>query len=152
MFRHCCLADKLGFDPDSYLKQEVHVHLPEGAVPKDGPSAGITIAVALASAFTHRAVRGDVAMTGEITLRGEILPIGGLREKLMAALRAGIRKVIIPEKNRKELAEVPAAVRRPLEIICVKEIDQVFEIMLPAAKAPPIRRPRRPARSRAFVN
>ena len=109
---------------------DFHLHIPEGAVPKDGPSAGITMAVVLASAFTKRSVRGDIAMTGEVTLRGEVLPIGGLREKLMAALRGGLSKVIIPEKNRRELAEVPDEVKNPLEIISVKTVEDVFEIML----------------------
>lgn len=123
-------ADRLGFDPDSFLKMEIHVHIPEGAVPKDGPSAGITIATALASALSGIPARGDVAMTGEITLRGEVLPIGGLREKLMAAVRAGIKTVIIPERNRRELTEVPVAVRELLEIIPVRTVDEVFRIML----------------------
>ena len=123
-------AKVLGFDPDIFLEQEVHLHIPEGAVPKDGPSGGITMAVVLASAFTHRYVRGDIAMTGEVTLRGEVLPIGGLREKLMAALRGGLSKVIIPEKNRRELSEVPNAVKDPLEIISVKTVEDVFDIML----------------------
>ncbi len=123
-------AESIGFDANHYLKQEVHVHLPEGAVSKDGPSAGITIAVALASAFSRRLVRSDIAMTGELTLRGDVLPIGGLREKLMAALRAGIKTVIIPEKNKRELSEVPVAVRKPLKIVPVKTIDEVLDKML----------------------
>ncbi|MBM3326242.1 MAG: endopeptidase La [Calditrichaeota bacterium] len=128
-------ADKIGFDPDIFMKQEVHIHIPENAVPKDGPSAGITIAVAVASVLAQRPVRGDIAMTGEITLRGEVLPIGGLREKLMAALRAGVKTVIIPERNKRELSEVPPAVRKPLKIIPVKNIDEVFDqMMLPIGK------------------
>ncbi len=123
-------AGLIGFDGEKYLKQEIHVHIPEGAVSKDGPSAGITMAVAIASALSRRPVRGDIAMTGEITLRGEVLPIGGLRNKLMAALRGGIKRVILPEKNKRELSEVPEAVRKPLEIIPVKNIDEVFKIML----------------------
>ncbi|HHE47164.1 MAG TPA: endopeptidase La, partial [Bacteroidetes bacterium] len=145
-------AREIGFNAGDYLKREVHVHLPEGAVPKDGPSAGVTIAVALASAFSGRLVRGDIAMTGEITLRGDILPIGGLREKLMAALRAGIKTVLIPEKNRRELAEVPQAVRRPLQIIPVKNIDEVLEMMLRPAK-PGVKATRKSVqRGRAAVN
>lgn len=128
-------AELIGFDADQFLNQEIHVHLPEGAVPKDGPSAGITIAVALASAFSGRPVRGNIAMTGEITLRGDVLQIGGLREKLMAALRAGVKKVIIPEKNKRELVEVPPTVRKSLEIITVKSIDEVFNIILHPEKA-----------------
>ncbi len=125
-------AEKIGFNGEDFMKLETHVHFPEGGVPKDGPSAGITIAVALASAYSKRMVRGDIAMTGEITLRGEVLPIGGLREKLMAALRNGIKTIIIPERNKRELSEVPEAVREPLTIIPVKTIDDVFEhVLLP---------------------
>lgn len=140
-------AKQIGFDADQYLKQEVHVHLPEGAVSKDGPSAGITIAVALASAFSKRPVRGDIAMTGELTLRGDVLPIGGLREKLMAALRAGVKTVIIPEKNKRELSEVPVAVRKPLKIIPVKTIDEVLDkMLLPIDDKVPKRSRRQPKR------
>ncbi len=120
----------IGFNGEDYLKQEVHIHLPEGAVPKDGPSAGLTIAVALASMFSRRPARGDIAMTGEITLRGDVLPIGGLREKLMAAVRGGIRKVIIPDRNQRELSEVPPAVRDPLELFPVKTLDEALDLML----------------------
>lgn len=123
-------AKQIGFDDEGFLKKEVHIHFPEGGVSKDGPSAGITIAVALASNFSRRPVRGDIAMTGEITLRGEVLPIGGLREKLMAAVRAGVKTVIIPARNERELSEVPAAVLKPLKIIPVKTIDNVFDVML----------------------
>ncbi len=138
-------AERLGFDSDIFLKYEVHVHIPEGAVPKDGPSAGVTMATVLASAFSRKPARGDIAMTGEINLRGDVLPIGGLREKLMAAVRAGIKTVIIPERNRKELAEVPEAVKEPLEIIPVKTVDQVLDIMLylPVAE---VARPRKGSR------
>ncbi len=123
-------AEKIGFDPDQFMKQEVHIHVPENAVPKDGPSAGIAIAMAVASAFSGRPLRGDIAMTGEITLRGEVLPIGGLREKLMAAVRANIENVIIPERNKRELSEVPHAVLKPLKIITVKNIDEVLDLVL----------------------
>lgn len=144
-------AGKIGFDPNKFLKQEVHVHFPEGAVPKDGPSAGISIAVALASTFSKRKVRGDVALTGEITLRGEILPIGGLREKLMAALRGGVRKVIIPERNQRELSEVPPPVKRPLEIITVKTIDEVLDYMLYPTVTTTKLRPKSAAVSRTTI-
>ncbi|MBT7788349.1 MAG: endopeptidase La [Calditrichaeota bacterium] len=123
-------AEMIGFDDADFLKKEIHIHFPEGAVSKDGPSAGITIAVALASNFSRRPVRGDIAMTGEITLRGEVLPIGGLREKLMAAVRANVKTVIIPARNQRELSEVPEDVLKPLEIIPVKTIDNVFDVML----------------------
>jgi len=134
-------ADKLGFDSDVFMKNEIHIHIPEGAVPKDGPSAGVTMATVLASAFTRKPVRGDIAMTGEINLRGEVLPIGGLREKLMAAVRAGVKTVLIPERNRKELSEVPEAVKDPLEIITVKNVSEVLDIMLvSSAPAQPVSR------------
>jgi len=145
-------ATKIGFDGGDFLKQEVHIHLPEGAVRKDGPSAGITLATTLASAFSGRPIRGDIAMTGEITLRGDVLQIGGLREKLMAALRAGVKTVIIPEKNRRELAEVPLAVRRPLEIITVNSFDEVLDIVLRPKKLKAKRPRKTESQPRAIVN
>lgn len=111
-------------------KTDVHVHLPEGATPKDGPSAGIGICTALVSALTKIPVRPDIAMTGEITLRGEVLPIGGLKEKLLAALRGGIKKAIIPDENRKDLKEIPKEVTQHMEIYPVKWVDEVFELAL----------------------
>src|SRR5690606_31714300 len=108
-------------------KSDIHIHVPAGAVPKDGPSAGITIAVALISAFTERPVRHDVAMTGEITLRGRVLPIGGLREKILAAHRAGIKLVVIPAQNEKDLAELPANIRRDVPIQLVDHMDSVVK-------------------------
>ncbi|MDD2408091.1 MAG: endopeptidase La [Tepidiphilus sp.] len=123
-------ARKLGIPEDFYEKNDVHVHLPEGAIPKDGPSAGIAITTALVSALTEIPVRCDVAMTGEITLRGEVLEIGGLKEKLLAAVRGGIRKVLIPEENVKDLAEIPENVKGALEIIPVRWIEQVLELAL----------------------
>lgn len=120
----------LGIAEDFYQKNDIHIHLPEGATPKDGPSAGIGICVAMVSVLTNIAVRADVAMTGEITLRGEVLPIGGLKEKLLAAHRGGIKSVIIPEKNVKDLTEIPANVRSQLTIYPVKWIDQVLDIAL----------------------
>jgi ATP-dependent Lon protease len=112
------------------------VHVPEGATPKDGPSAGIAMATALVSMLTRNPVKADVAMTGEITLRGRVLPIGGLKEKLLAALRGGIRTVIIPEENRKDLADLPKTVTQGLKIIPAKWIDEVLNIALERAPTP----------------
>ena len=120
----------LGIAEDFYQKNDIHIHLPEGATPKDGPSAGIGICVAMISVLTNIAVRADVAMTGEITLRGEVLPIGGLKEKLLAAHRGGIKSVIIPEKNVKDLTDIPANVKNQLIIHPVKWIDQVIDLAL----------------------
>jgi ATP-dependent Lon protease len=117
----------LGLDKDFYSSIDFHVHLPEGATPKDGPSAGIGIVTAMVSALTRIAVRSDVAMTGEITLRGEVLPIGGLKEKLLAASRGGIKKVLIPVDNEKDLVEIPDNIKGKLDIRPVKWIDQVLE-------------------------
>jgi ATP-dependent Lon protease len=120
-------ADVLGIDEDFHQKVDVHIHVPEGATPKDGPSAGVGMCTALVSALTNIPVRSDVAMTGEITLRGEVLPIGGLKEKLLAAHRGGLDKVLIPEENEKDLAEIPKNIKDKLTIIPVKWIDQVME-------------------------
>ena len=120
----------LGIDPEFYAKHDVHIHVPEGATPKDGPSAGIGMCTALVSALTGIPVRSDVAMTGEITLRGEVLPIGGLKEKLLAAHRGGIQVVLIPEENEKDLAEIPKNIKGKLDIKPVKWIDQVLEVAL----------------------
>ena len=119
-------AEALGIAPDFYEKNDIHVHVPEGATPKDGPSAGIAMTLAMVSALTHIPVRADVAMTGEITLRGEVLPIGGLKEKLLAALRGGIKHVLIPKDNVKDLEEIPQNVKEGLEIHAVKWIDEVL--------------------------
>ena len=120
-------ARSLGINDDFYQKSDVHIHLPEGAIPKDGPSAGIAICTALVSVLTGIPVRCDVAMTGEITLRGEVLPIGGLKEKLLAAVRGGLRKALIPQENVKDLTEIPDNIKNKLEIVPVKWIDQVLE-------------------------
>jgi len=129
-------TEQLGIDLDFLQKHDVHVHVPEGATPKDGPSAGIAMATALVSMLTRNPVKADVAMTGEITLRGRVLPIGGLKEKLLAALRGGIRTVIIPEENRKDLADLPKAVTQGLKIIPAKWIDEVLGIALERAPTP----------------
>ncbi|HEB77704.1 MAG TPA: endopeptidase La [Methylothermaceae bacterium] len=120
-------AEVLGIDPDFYHTKDMHIHVPEGATPKDGPSAGIGMCTALVSALTAIPVRCDVAMTGEITLRGEVLPIGGLKEKLLAAHRGGIATVLIPKENEKDLAEVPANIKQNLKIVPVRWIDEVLE-------------------------
>ena len=123
-------ADALGLDPDFYQKFDAHVHVPEGATPKDGPSAGVGMCTALVSALTKIPVRATVAMTGEITLRGTVLPIGGLKEKLLAAHRGGIETVIIPSENEKDLADIPKNILRKLEIHPVSTIDEVLKIAL----------------------
>jgi len=117
----------LGIQKKDFDSMDIHIHVPAGAIPKDGPSAGTAMATALISALTDRPVRNDVAMTGEITLRGRVLPIGGLKEKSLGALRAGIRKIIIPEKNKKDLSEIPPIVRRKIEFISVQHMEQVLE-------------------------
>jgi ATP-dependent Lon protease len=132
-------AEALGLDDDFYQKLDVHIHVPEGATPKDGPSAGIGMATSLASALTNIPVRADVAMTGEITLRGEVLPIGGLKEKLLAAHRGGIQTVIIPHENERDLVEIPKNIKQNLDIKPVRWIDEVLDIALadhPTPRAP----------------
>ncbi|MFZ5503031.1 MAG: endopeptidase La [Pseudomonadota bacterium] len=136
-------AKRLGIDEEFYQKKDLHIHLPEGAIPKDGPSAGVGMCTSLVSALTGIPVRADVAMTGEITLRGEVLPIGGLKEKLLAAQRGGIKIVLIPEENTKDLAEIPDNIKNKLDIHPVKWIDQVLELALerkpePLDEAPPV--------------
>jgi ATP-dependent Lon protease len=129
-------AARLGIRSDVFEKSDIHIHVPEGATPKDGPSAGIGMTTALVSIFTGIPVRADVAMTGEITLRGEVLPIGGLKEKLLAAHRGGIKTVIIPEENAKDLTDIPENVKNKLEIIPVRWIDRVLEIALERQPVP----------------
>jgi ATP-dependent Lon protease len=123
-------AAKLGIMPDFYQKHDFHLHVPEGATPKDGPSAGIAMCTAMVSALTKIPVRAEVAMTGEITLRGEVLPIGGLKEKLLAAHRGNLKVVLIPEENRKDLTEIPKNIRDSLDIRPVRWVDQVLEAAL----------------------
>ncbi len=129
-------AEMLNIDPDFYQQHDVHIHVPEGAIPKDGPSAGIGMCTALVSVLTGIPVRADVAMTGEITLRGEVLPIGGLKEKLLAAHRGGIKTVLIPEDNVRDLAEIPKNIKQQIEIIPVKWIDEVWRRALQHMPAP----------------
>jgi ATP-dependent Lon protease len=123
-------AHQLGLAKDFYRNVDIHVHVPEGAIPKDGPSAGITLATALTSALTKIKVRRDIAMTGEITLRGKVLPIGGLKEKLLAAHRAGIFEAVLPEENRKDLADLPELLKTSMKLHFVEEMDQVLQIAL----------------------
>jgi ATP-dependent Lon protease len=123
-------ADRLNLEPDFYENLDIHIHVPAGATPKDGPSAGVTMATALISALTQIPVRRDVAMTGEITLRGKVLPIGGLKEKAIAALRARVKEVIIPEANKKDLVEIPKNVKRRLKFVPVADMDEVLTVAL----------------------
>ena len=119
-------ASKFNIDPDIFKNNDIHIHVPEGAVPKDGPSAGVTIATAIISALSHRLVKHDVGMTGEITLRGRILPIGGVREKAIAAHRSGLIKILIPKENLKDVEDIPESVRKELEIVSIETIDDVI--------------------------
>jgi len=130
-------AADFGIKPDLFSKRDIHVHVPEGATPKDGPSAGIAMVTSIVSVLTRVAVRNTVAMTGEVTLRGKVLPIGGLKEKLLAALRGGIKKVLIPVDNEKDLAEIPENVLEALEIVPVTDVDEVLEHAL-AEKLTPL--------------
>jgi ATP-dependent Lon protease len=134
-------AARLGIKAEAFEKTDIHIHVPEGATPKDGPSAGIAMTTAMVSVFTGIPVRADVAMTGEITLRGEVLPIGGLKEKLLAAHRGGIKTVMIPEQNVKDLAEIPDNVKNKLEIVPVRWIDKVLEVALERQPAPIVETP-----------
>ena len=129
-------AEVLHLKPDFYETDDIHVHLPEGAVPKDGPSAGITMATAMISALTNRKVRSDVAMTGEITLRGNVLPIGGLKEKVLAAYREGMRTIILPKENVRDIEDIPEAVRNDLTFVPAEQMDEVLAtVLLPAEES-----------------
>jgi ATP-dependent Lon protease len=138
-------AAQLKIDMDVFERMDIHVHMPEGGIPKDGPSAGITMATAIVSALTGRPVFRHVGMTGEITLRGRVLPIGGVREKVLAAHRAGLKTVLLPEKNVKDLVDLPKTARSELKIIPVKHMDDVLKIALATE---PIIEPPRPKRQK----
>jgi ATP-dependent Lon protease len=128
-------SDAMQIDNELFEKLDIHIHVPEGAVPKDGPSAGVTIATALVSAFTNRPIRRDVAMTGEITLRGRVLPVGGVREKVLAARRAGIKTFVLPKKNERDLSEVPKKLRQDVQFVLADRAAQVLEAaLLPSLK------------------
>jgi ATP-dependent Lon protease len=129
-------STEFGIEPIRFEKKDIHVHVPDGATPKDGPSAGVAMVTAIVSALTGIAVRRDVAMTGEVTLRGRVLPIGGLKEKLLAALRAGIKTVLIPKDNEKDLAEIPDNARRGLEIIPLDTVDEILRLALVTEPTP----------------
>ena len=122
-------AKWLGLEENFLEKTDIHVHIPAGAIPKDGPSAGVTMFVAMASLLTNKPIRNDVAMTGEITLRGLVLPVGGIKEKFLAAHRAGIKRVVLPERNRKDVIEIPEQPRKEIEIIFVKRMDEILPLV-----------------------
>ena len=123
-------AEELNLDENFYEDVDIHIHVPQGAIPKDGPSAGIAMATALASAFTGIPVRRDVTMTGEITLRGRVLPVGGVKEKMLAAHRAGIKYMVMPSENRRDLTDIPQNVRRKVNVELVDHMDEVLEMAL----------------------
>ena len=123
-------AEKLGINPDFYEKRDIHVHVPEGATPKDGPSAGITMVTSLVSAFTQRKVKSNLAMTGEITLRGKVLPVGGIREKILAAKRAGINEIILCKENQKDIDEIKPEYLKGVTFHYVSDIQEVIKLAL----------------------
>ena len=120
----------LGLSPGAFEKLDVHVHIPAGAIPKDGPSAGVAMFVALASLFLDRPVHNDLAMTGEISLRGLVLPVGGIKEKVLAALAAGIKRVMLPKRNQKDLDDVPLSARQQLEFIFLDDVEQAMQVAI----------------------
>jgi len=131
-------AASYGIDPNRFEKTDIHVHVPAGATPKDGPSAGVAMFMALVSLMTNRMVRSDTAMTGEISLRGLVLPVGGIKEKVVAAHRAGIKRVMLPARNRKDFEDIPEEVRRDLDFVWLERVDEAASAALEAepAKAP----------------
>jgi ATP-dependent Lon protease len=131
-------AKDLGIEEDFFEKHDIHIHVPAGAIPKDGPSAGITMFIALTSLLTNKPVRNDVALTGEITLRGLVLPVGGIKEKVLAGMRAGIRTIILPKKNEKDLEEIPEHIRNQLSFQFIEKMDEAIELAL---KHPELQKP-----------
>jgi ATP-dependent Lon protease len=129
-------AGDIGIEPALFDKNDIHIHVPAGAQPKEGPSAGVTVLTAMASILTGRPVRDDVAMTGEITLRGRVLPIGGIKEKVLGAHRAGLRRVIMPSRNEADLDDIPADLRKEIKFVMVDSIDQVLREALTPARRP----------------
>jgi ATP-dependent Lon protease len=123
-------SKELGIEEDFFEKNDIHIHVPAGAIPKDGPSAGVTIFVALTSLLTNKPVRNDVAMTGEITLRGLVLPVGGIKEKVLAGMRAGIKTIILPKKNEKDLEEIPEHIRNKMNFKYIQRMDEAIELAL----------------------
>jgi len=119
-------GEQLHVSPDFYKEKDIHIHIPEGATPKDGPSAGVTMCISVISALTGKKVRKEVAMTGEITLRGKILPVGGIKEKVLAAHRAGIKKVLLPVENEQDIEELPAVVKKEVEFVLIKNVDDAI--------------------------
>jgi ATP-dependent Lon protease len=130
------IADKLGLEKDFYTNCDIHIHIPEGAVPKDGPSAGVTMFTSVVSALTGRPARKDVAMTGEIDLEGDVMPVGGIREKMLAAHRAGIRKVLVPKDNKPDIEELPQQVKDEVKFVLIDRVDQALEeALLPESES-----------------
>jgi ATP-dependent Lon protease len=123
-------SKELGIEEDFFEKNDIHIHVPAGAIPKDGPSAGITMFVALTSLLTNKPVRSDIAMTGEITLRGLVLPVGGIKEKVLAGMRAGIKTIILPKKNEKDLEEIPEHIRNQMNFKYIQRMDEAIELAL----------------------
>jgi ATP-dependent Lon protease len=138
-------AREFGLDSKIFMENDFHIHIPEGAIPKDGPSAGVTIATAFVSVCTNIPIRWEVAMTGEITLRGNVLPVGGIRQKVMAAQRAGLKRMILPLPNKKDLVDIPKKIRQEMEFVFVEDIKEVLRLAL---ASPLGQKPEKTAKSR----